>query len=135
MLLIGDDFAYANGSSDFKILDLMYNLLNNYSQIDLGVQINVKIATPSDFFKQLKNKIQEREINVNKLSYDFSQYDENSHHLDKFSASQHRIDYWTGYHNNRGSHKQLIKRAFHYLEHTKNFLFLFYNANKTNLDE
>jgi hypothetical protein len=51
MLLVGDDFAYANGSSDFKILDLMYNLLNNYSQIDLGVQINVKIATPSDFFK------------------------------------------------------------------------------------
>jgi len=37
----------------------------------------------------------------------------------------HRIDYWTGYHANRGAHKALIKRAFNWLEVTNNFISLF----------
>ena len=41
------------------------------------------------------------------------QYDENARYLNPvYYKSMHKIDYWTGYHNNRGKHKQLIKKAF-----------------------
>ena len=58
--------------------------------------------------------------------FDFGQYHENTRHLDSERfKSMHRIDYWTGYHGNRGAHKALIKRAFNWLELTNNFVYLF----------
>ena len=50
MLLIGNDFAFTNGSYDFRVLELLYHLLNNYADYDLGVTIKAKMATPKDYF-------------------------------------------------------------------------------------
>jgi hypothetical protein len=88
-------------------------LIRDYSYIDLGVKIDVKIATPSDYFNQLTFDINLKKAKVRQYPFDFGQYDENTRHLDSERfKSMHRIDYWTGYHGNRGAHKALIKRAF-----------------------
>ena len=36
----------------------------------------------------------------------------------------HMVDYWTGYYSNRGSHKALVKSAFHSVEVIENFMSL-----------
>ena len=126
MFLIGNDFAYTNSSSDFRIENGLLHLLDEFSESDLGVKINIKIATPADYFNQLTLDINREKTRLQKYSFDFGQYDENTRHLDSERfKSMHRIDYWTGYHSNRGAHKALIKRNFNWLEVTKNFINLF----------
>jgi len=126
MFLIGNDFAYTNSSTDFRIENGLRYLLKEYSEIDLGVKINVKIATPSDYFNQLTFDINLKKTTLRKYPFDFGQYDENTRHLDSERfKSMHRIDYWTGYHSNRGAHKALIKRNCNWLEITSNFINLF----------
>lgn len=51
MFLIGDDFSYQhNSSSEFRMSEALYFLFKQYAESDLGIKVNVKIATPSDYF-------------------------------------------------------------------------------------
>ena len=123
MFLIGNDFSYVNSTSDFTIENGLLKLLSQYSEEDLGVKINVKVATPSDYFSQIESEIESKKLHLKKYAFDFGQYDENTHHLDPARfRTMHRVDYWTGYHANRGAHKALIKKAFTQLEVTSNFV-------------
>ena len=51
---------------------------------------------------------------LHNYDFDLMMYDENCNSLDpKQFRSVHRIDYWSGYYSNKGSHKALIKAGFH----------------------
>lgn len=46
MFLIGNDFSYVNATSDFTIENGLLRMIKEFSMKDLGVEINVQIATP-----------------------------------------------------------------------------------------
>ena len=123
MFLIGNDFSYINATSDFTIENGLLKLIQDFSLEDYGIQINVQIATPQDYFAQIEQGIVTKKLRLKKYSFDFGQYDEKTHHLDPMRfRTMHKIDYWTGYHANRGAHKALIKKAFNQLEVSTNFI-------------
>ena len=58
---MGNDFAYGpvQGKSDgpqvgYSVLDMVYYLLRNHGEEDLGVPIDVKIATASEYFEEVE---------------------------------------------------------------------------------
>ena len=67
------------------------------------VKIIPHFSTPSNYFEYIE-KHQLNKLKV--LELDMTQYDENTRYLDPvLYRTMHKIDYWTGYHSNRGLHK------------------------------
>ena len=56
--------------------EALYYLFKNYAESDLGIKVNVTIATPSDYFEQIESLVLEESMSLNKYSFDFSNYEE-----------------------------------------------------------
>jgi hypothetical protein len=56
--------------------EALYYLFKNYAESDLGIKVNVKIATPSDYFEHIESLVLEESMTLNKYSFDFSNYEE-----------------------------------------------------------
>lgn len=134
MLLVGNDFAYhktevghnnTTQSQTWHLLDMYYHLLKHHGKKDLGVDVEVQIATASEYFEAVENEIELNSLKLASYGFDFQLYDENTLLLNPTSyRTVHRLDFWSGYFSNRGAHKALVKRGFQQLEIAENFMSL-----------
>ncbi|CDW87606.1 alpha-mannosidase 2 [Stylonychia lemnae] len=130
MLLVGNDFAYMSKGSkpnqqdvqNFRMIDNMITILNEYSQHYLGYKVKARYATPSEYFDLLKSQMKNGSLELPEIETDFSLYDEKFHKLHPDFQGKNRVDYWSGYYSNRPALKFAISKAFNFYFNSMTFL-------------
>ncbi|EGC39652.1 hypothetical protein DICPUDRAFT_96508 [Dictyostelium purpureum] len=95
LLQIGDDFTHYNAKKDFSASDEWLSYIKERKE-EYGIK-EIKYATLSEYFEQLKKDIESENIKLNVFNKDF------------FPYATSEKEYWTGYYTTRPTLKRQIR--------------------------
>ena len=122
MILVGDDFEFTSKSNHFQMLKSLIHHFNVDFEKELGIKVEAKISTPRDYFNSIESQVLNGTVKLPRLDLDLNMYDEKVHYLRNGQLqSVHRHDYWSGFYNSMGHHKQLIFDVFNQVSLASDF--------------